>query len=204
MNLGTSAPSRRIAGVLAAIVVLALSCSSSFAQKNKKNQTTQPSQDDAANPVPMPPSSDADQIEQDIGEMLAAFQLGKIDLMHKYYADNVTFVSGDFAPPVMGWQNYVPLYERQKAAFQSMQIVRRNTIVFPHGDVAWAMYQWELSALVNGAPYGVRGQTTLVLSKVNGNWLIVHNHTSLIPAEATQTASQTRPSTPQAPATAKP
>ena len=27
-------------------------------------------------------------------------------MMHKYYADNVTLVSGDYEPPVVGWQNY--------------------------------------------------------------------------------------------------
>jgi hypothetical protein len=50
-------------------------------------------------------------------------------MMHKYYADTVTFVSGDFAPPIMGWQNYAPQYERQRASFQSMQIVRKNTVI---------------------------------------------------------------------------
>ena len=113
-------------------------------------------------------------------------------------------VPSDFAPPIMGWQNYVPLYERQKAAFASMQLVRRNTIIFPHGDVAWAMYQWEFSALLNGAPYDLRGQTTLVFNKVGGNWLIVHNHTSSTPTQTAQAPMQTHAATLPLPATAKP
>ncbi len=185
MKLGNSARERRTIGVLAAILILALSCNASSAQKNKKGKTNT-DQQDAANPVAMPPGSDADQIDNDIGEMLAGFQLGDVDKMHKYYADNVTFISGAFEPPITGWQNYVPIYQRQRAAFQAMQIVRRNTIIFPHGDVAWAMYQWEFSALLNGAAYNLRGQTTLVFNKVAGNWLIVHNHTSSIPSDAGQ------------------
>ncbi len=205
MKLGNSALERRLIGVLAAIIVLAFTCSSSFAQKNKKNkQDSQQQQTADSNPVTMPLGSDADQIEQDIGQMLAAFQLGNTDMMHKYYADNVTFVSGDYAPPIMGWQNYVPQFERQKASFQSMQIVRRNTIIFPHGDVAWAMYQWEFTALYNGAPFDVRGQTTLIFNKVGGSWLIVHNHTSSIPTQTAQAATAPRPATQQAPAAAKP
>jgi ketosteroid isomerase-like protein len=202
MKLGNSALRRRLIGVLAAIFVLALTCNSSFAQKNKKSKTD--SQQDDSNPVPVPVGSDADQIEEDIGQMLAAFQLGNVDLMHKFYSDSVTFVSGDFAPPIMGWQNYVPLYERQRAAFASMQLVRRNTIIFPHGDVAWAMYQWEFSALLNGAPYDLRGQTTLVFNKVGGSWLIVHNHTSSIPTQTPQAPMQTQAPAQSAPARAKP
>ena len=61
------------------------------------------------------------QIDHDIGEMLAGFQLGNVDTMHKYYADNVTFVSGAYEPPIVGWQNYVPLFQRWLAAFQAIQ-----------------------------------------------------------------------------------
>ena len=107
-------------------------------QKNKKTKKSD------ASSQPAPPANltpESDQIDNDIGEMLAAFQLGNVDMMHKYYADNVTFVSADYEPPVVGWQNYAPLYERQRAAFQAIQLNRRNTLVFIHGDVAWAEYQ---------------------------------------------------------------
>jgi ketosteroid isomerase-like protein len=200
MKIVNLARGGRWIGVLAAMMALALSCGPSFAQKNKKNKQDA-SQQDASNPVPIPPGPDSDQIEQVIGQMLAAFQLGNADEMHKYYADTVTFVSGDFAPPIVGWQNYAPQFERQKALFQSMQIVRRNTLIFTHGDVAWAMYQWEFSALYNGSPYDVRGQTTLIFNKVGANWLIVHNHTAALPAQAT---TPTRPATQPAPGAAKP
>lgn len=160
-----------------ALLILSL-CSSASAQKNKKQKDT--GNDSAQNPVPLPPRALSDEIDQDIGEMLAAFQIGNVDMMHKYYADNATFVSGAFEPPVVGWQNYAPLYTRQRAAFQGMQLVRRNTFVFANGDVAWATYEWEFDSLLNGQPYSTRGQTTLIFNKVGTGWLIVHNHTSEI------------------------
>jgi ketosteroid isomerase-like protein len=203
MRLGNSALERRLIGVVAAVIAIALSGGSTFAQKNKKSKTDT-TQNNDANPVAMPTGPDSDQIEQDIGQMLAAFQLGNTDMMHKYYADTVTFVSGDYAPPIMGWQNYAPQFERQRASFQSMQIVRRNTVIFTHADVAWAMYQWEFSALYNGAPFDVRGQTTLIFNKIGANWLIVHNHTSSIPTQATQTVAPPHPATQSAPVPAKP
>jgi ketosteroid isomerase-like protein len=85
-----------------------------------------------------------------------------------------------YGPPIIGWQSWSAGYERQKAAFRGMQIVRRNTLIFPHGDMAWATYQWEFSGIeTSGAQYSARGQTTLVLNRVGSNWLIVHNHTSV-------------------------
>jgi ketosteroid isomerase-like protein len=170
---------------LIVLLVFAMGAGAADKQKNKKNATTTSDQ-----PVAVPPAPDTDQIEHDIGEMLGAFQLGDIETMHKHYADNVTFVSGEYEPPIVGWQNYATLYERQRAAFQGMQLVRRNTLIITHSDVAWAMYQWEFDSSVNGKPYTLRGQTTLVLNKLNGNWLIVHNHTSGIYPQATAATAQ--------------
>ena len=190
---------RWLTGMLAAVLILAVSSSAlAGPQTNKKSKVKTNDQTDPIAP-PMPPGSDADQIDRAIGEMLAGFELGNVEMMHKYYSDNVTFVSGAYEPPIVGWQNYVPLYQRQRAAFQSMQLVRRNTIIFPHGDVAWAMYQWEFDSLMSGQPYSMRGQTTLVFNKIGGNWLIVHNHTSEIaatPGPAQPPAAQPVPAKP--------
>jgi ketosteroid isomerase-like protein len=169
---------------LAGVVVILLLSPGVWAQKNKKNQ---PAPDQ---PLPSMPMTPNDQIEHNIGEMLAAQQLGNLGLMHKYYSDSTTFVSSDYGPPIVGWKNWADGYERQKAAFQQMQIVRRNTYIYIHADVAWATYQWDFSAmLATGKGYDARGQTTLVFTKVGNDWLVVHNHTavdcgSLTPTEA--------------------
>jgi ketosteroid isomerase-like protein len=144
--------------------------------------------------LPAIPNSVSDQIDHDIGEMLGAFQVGNIEAMHKYYADNATFVSGSYEPPVVGWNNYVALYEKQKAGFQGMQLIRRNTFIFVHQDISWASYQWQFDSIFNGRSFTAQGQTTLVLSKVGDNWLIVHNHTSQIcPGPAQGAPSQQQP-----------
>ena len=184
------------AGVIRAVAGLAvilLFASGAWAQKNKKNQPA-PNE-----PMPSMPMSPNDQIEHDIGEMLAAQQLGNLELMHKYYSDSATFVSSDYGPPIVGWKNWAEGYERQKAAFQQMQIIRRNTYIYLHADVAWATYQWDFAAtLATGKGYDARGQTTLVFTKVGNDWLIVHNHTavdcsSLAPVEATPAPTVTPP-----------
>ena len=185
---------------LAGVVVILLLCSGVWAQKNKKNQ---PAPDQSLPSMPMSPN---DQIEHNIGEMLAAQQLGNLELMHKYYSDSATFVSSDYGPPIVGWKNWAEGYERQKAAFQQMQIMRRNTYIYIHADGAWATYQWDFSAmLATGKGYDARGQTTLVFTKVGNDWLVVHNHTAvdcslLAPAEATPVT----PGPSAAPAQSKP
>lgn len=192
---------RGSAGLLAAALILAVSPSGA-GQKNKKNNSNA-SSDSTAVPLPNTPQVEANKINEDISEMLGAFQVGDADLMHKYYSDDCTFVQSTFDPPIVGWQNYVALYDREKAAFQGIQLIRRNTNVFVHGDVAWASYQWQFDSTWQGQPYITRGQTTLVLTKVNGNWLIVHNHTNEVMAEPKpQTTAET--ATPPQPAVAKP
>lgn len=186
---------------LSGVLFVAAGANASDKQKNKKNAKDEPAANQA---TPLPPVPDTDQLERNIGEMLGAFQLGETDVMHKYYSDNVTFVSGDYAPPIVGWQNYAALYERQRAGFQGMQLIRRNTLIIAHTDTAWAMYQWEFDSSMNGQPYSLRGQTTLIFNKVNGSWLIVHNHTSGIypTANGPQQAATAAPSPAAVPSTA--
>src|SRR5271156_2486336 len=158
---------RALAG--AALVLMVASGAPAQKNKNKKPDNS---------PLPSVSLPAADQIDHDIGEMLGAFQAGNIEAMHKYYSDNATFVSGSYQPPIIGWANYVARYQQQRAAFQGIQLIRRNTDVLVYGDMAVAMYQWEFSSVLNGKPYGIRGQTTLVLKKNADDWQIVHNHTS--------------------------
>jgi ketosteroid isomerase-like protein len=197
---------RGCACLLAAALVLSVS-QGAAGQKNKKNSNasnSSSSDSTLTTGLPDTPKSEADKINQDIGEMLGAFQVGDADIMHKYYADNCTFVQSTYDPPVLGWQNYLALYERERAAFQGMQLVRRNTNVFVHADVAWASYQWQFNGMWNGRPYMVQGQTTLVFTKVGDNWLIVHNHTSEVLPEPTQQTADQTPQGQALPVAAKP
>jgi ketosteroid isomerase-like protein len=193
---------RGCACVAAAALILSVSPSEA-GQKNKKAKNSDMPNDSQPLPaLPDTPQIESNTINEDIGEMLGAFQVGNVDIMHKYYSDDCTFVQSTYDPPVVGWQRYAALYDREKAAFQGMQLIRRNTDIFVHGDVAWASYQWEFDGMTQGRPFSTRGQTTLVLTKVNGNWLIVHNHTNEVMAEPTQqtsaTPSSATPASPEA------
>ncbi|MGA8144386.1 MAG: nuclear transport factor 2 family protein [Candidatus Acidiferrales bacterium] len=195
-NLGGFASVRRAAALIA---MLLLTSGAAWAQKKPKNKAADKS------PMPTLPTPASDEIDREISEMLGQFQVGDVEGMHKYYSDNCVFVSGAYAPPIIGWQNYVVDYRRSLAAFQGMQLIRRNTDVFVHGDIAWASYQWEFLSNYQNKPYSAHGQTTLILQKAGDRWLIVHNHTSqvcdMVPEQPQQ---QQQPPAAQSPAASAP
>lgn len=176
----------RVLALLLAVLLAAAGGASAGQKKKKKGGKNS---DDSS--VVMPPLPVPDEIDLNIGKMLGAWQIGDVEGMHKYYADNVSFVSGSYDPPVIGWQNYVAAYQLQRARIHGMQFVRRNTHVFLKDNTAWACYQWEFDAMVDGKPMSVRGQTTLVFIHANDQWLIVHNHTSQICEQIPQSAAGT-------------
>ena len=145
------------------------------AQKDKKKK-----KDEADSTKPL--LSDEQQIDYMLSEMMGAWQIGDIEKLHSTYADEASFVSGSWAPPVMGWTNYLATYQQQRTRVQRVRMDRTNTYIKVKGEVAWACYQWNFIATMDGQPMQSQGQTTVVMEKRNGHWLIVHNHTSLTPA----------------------
>jgi ketosteroid isomerase-like protein len=182
--------------LLSLSLLLGLALASTAAAQKKKKK------DDAANPTPTVIVPDEQKIDTAIGEMLGAWQLGDIEKLHAHYADDVDAVNGMWAPPVIGWPNYLTSYQSQRARAQQVRLDRSNTLirVAPGGTVAWACYQWEFTAVVDGNPTSAFGHTTLVFEKRNDVWLIVHNHTSLVQASsAASPATQAPAATPAKP-----
>jgi ketosteroid isomerase-like protein len=195
-------PARVICRGAAFLLVFSLSlalASSAVAQKKKKKDDTPPS------PPPSVISSipDEQKIDVAISEMLGAWQVGDTTALHKHIADDISVVNGLWAPPVIGWVNYLSAYQAQRARIQQVRLDRNNTLIriAPSATVAWACYQWEFTAMVDGSPSAANGQTTLVLEKRGDDWVIVHNHTSLV--QASQPAAPANPA-PQPANPAKP
>lgn len=179
---------------------LAMAATASAQKKKKKDDTTPAPTTSSIASLP-----DEQKIDYTISEMLGAWQVGDIEKLHKDMADDVSVVSGNWAPPAMGWVNYLAAYQMQRARMQQVRMERSNTLirVAPSGNFAWACYQWDFSAVVDGAPSAAEGQTTLVLEKRGDDWVIVHNHTSLVQASQPPAPSSSAPP-PQQPAPTKP
>ena len=179
---------------LSLLLSLALATTASAQKKKKK--------DDTSTPPPIAQVPEEQKIDTAIGDMLGAWQLGDIEKLHSHYADDVDVVNGMWAPPVVGWPNYLASYQAQRARAQQVRLDRSNTLIrlAPSGNTAWACYQWEFTAVVDGVPTSAFGHTSLIFEKRNDTWLIVHNHTSLVQAsQAAAPAAQPPAATPPKP-----
>ncbi|HZC65820.1 MAG TPA: nuclear transport factor 2 family protein [Candidatus Dormibacteraeota bacterium] len=161
--------------ILLGTLLFFIAVSPAAAQKKKKNAPTPPA--DNSSVVPLP---DEQQVDYVISEMLGAWQLNDTERMHKDYADDVVVVQGVYAPPVIGWTNYLTSYQASRQRMNRVRLDRANTFIRVDGNVAWACYQWDFAAVVDEQTSTAQGQTTLVLQKRDGKWLIVLNHTSLV------------------------
>jgi len=162
---------------LPVVLALTLAAVPAAAQKNRNRKNPQP--DNSADST-MPQTNDNQKVDTVISEMLAAWQVGAVDEMHKYYADNVCVVSGAWEPPLFGWDAYAKAYAAQRARTQGGQLDRTNTLIKVEGNFAWATYQWQYLVSVDGQPQDIRGHTSLVFTKQADNWVISLNHTSMV------------------------
>jgi len=170
---------RSYAALFTMAMLLTAATTAGAQQTDKKKKKNTPLVDNnSANPVV--PLTDEQQIDYLISEVLGAWQIGDSARMHKDYADDVSVVNGGWAPPVLGWANYETLYKQQRGAMQQVRMDRSNTYIKVNGTTAWACFQWDFAALINGAPSAARGQTTYVLVKRDNHWLIAHDHTSVV------------------------
>lgn len=192
----------RLARVSLLLILLLSLAANAGAQKKKKKDDTAPSQP-ASDIVSLPDQAKIDNV---IGQMLGAWQVGDVEKLHATIADDVSVVSGVWGPPVMGWANYAASYQMQRARIQQVRMERSNTLIriAPSGTFAWACYQWEFTGVVDGSQSSSVGQTTLVLEKRNDAWVIVHNHTSLIQATAPAAPANADPQQPAPSAPPKP
>lgn len=167
-------------------------------QQKKQQQAAQKEAAEAASAPPLVPQADDQAVDTAITEMLGAWQIGDVEMLKKYLADNLLVVSGVWEPPLMGVDKYIAAYQRQRERVRGVQLNRMNTFVRVQGNVAWAVYQWTFTGEVDGQPSGYRGHTTLIFEKRNGRWLVITNHTS-IATLAQEQAPQQNPAPPAKP-----
>ncbi len=126
--------------------------------------------------------SEEEKIEAVIAAVIEAYRKGDYATMGRYYAPEVSVVPSDYNPPITGWANVEPRYQQAYANVSGMELTRENTRIVRRDKIAWAVYQWRFAAIVGNQPLGAQGHTTLILERRKRDWVIVHNHTSALPA----------------------
>jgi ketosteroid isomerase-like protein len=128
----------------------------------------------------MPLMSETQEVDQAVGQSLGYWQIGDADSLHKYYADDVVVVTGDWSPPLIGWDNYLKAYQAQRARVTGGRLDRLNTYIKTDGNSAWVTYQFYYVTSVEGRVSESRGHTTMILNKRGDRWVIVLNHSSIV------------------------
>lgn len=125
--------------------------------------------------------SDAEDVRQVVVGVIDALKAGDFEKMGQHYAPEATQVAANYSPPVEGWAAIEERHLEAHAGLTSIAIEPENIRVIVRKDLAWAMYQWRFAGELNKQILTSRGHTTLILEKRKGKWLVVHNHSSLIP-----------------------
>jgi ketosteroid isomerase-like protein len=129
--------------------------------------------------APQPAKSD-DQIAQEVRAVMeaqqAAWNRGDIDAFMEGYdrAETTTFVSGDQL--IRGWQTVLDRYKQQYNSREQMgTLTFAELAIKPISPVlALADGRWQLSR-ANDTPHG---RFTLLFSRINNNWRIIHDTTT--------------------------
>jgi ketosteroid isomerase-like protein len=189
------------------LLILTISSASLAAQKSKDKKkaaaAAAAAAADAAAQADLnsafPPLPDSQAVDKAVGEALGYWQIGDIDSLHKYYSDDVVFVSGAWEPPVIGWENFLKAYQAQRSQVPGGRMDRSNTVIKVTGNTAWATYQFVFSAVLDGKTVVFHGHTTVILNKQGDRWVIVLNHSSIVDsttASPSTTANSVQPARP--------
>ena len=170
----------QISGMAALALLFLASSAPVAAQKNKDKKKQQPQSDTPVDSKGTAPMTDTQAVDLAVGQSLGYWQIGDIDSLHKYYADDVIVVTGDWSPPLIGWDNYAKAYQTQRARVTGGRMDRTNTFIKVDGNSAWATYQFYYVTSIDGKISESRGHSTLVLNKRGDRWVIVLNHSSIV------------------------
>ena len=131
-----------------------------------------------------PAARDADETKIDavIEAVIEAHRNGDVNAMGRYYSSDVSFVPADYNPPIQSWATVAERYREAFSQLSGLELVRENTRIERRGKIAWASYQWRFAGVAGTQTMGALGHTTLILEKRGGDWIILYNHTSALPA----------------------
>jgi L-asparaginase / beta-aspartyl-peptidase len=105
-----------------------------------------------------------------------AWNRGDIDAFMKHYwkSNDLTFSSG--GKTTRGWQATLDRYRQRYPTRETMgRLTLSGFEITPLGDsAAFVLGQWKLDRKTEP----VSGNFTLIVRKIDGRWVIVHDHTS--------------------------
>lgn len=109
----------------------------------------------------------------------AAFEKGDVAALNKLWANDEWVSVFESGGADIGWANYrdhhlIPEMKELKNTKHTLSDIRVRVA----GKTAWATFKYALAGDIKERHIDVNGLGTAVLEERNGQWLIVHRHTS--------------------------
>lgn len=112
----------------------------------------------------------------------AAFEAGDVDRIMSFYAPADQIVAFDIMPPLEfdGWDDYRSNWVDFLGQFDGApSIETRDMAIACSGDVAFVRCLTRLGGVMQGKPVDIWTRETNGMRKIEGTWLVVHDHVSV-------------------------
>ena len=116
-----------------------------------------------------------------------AFEAGDVDRIMSFYAPGARTCAFDILPPLQfdSWDKYRNEWVRFLQLFDAPpKVAVQNAEVACSGDVAFIHALVHLAGSRNAKPFAIWVRGTNGLRKIDGRWLVVHDHVS-VPVDIT-------------------
>ena len=125
-----------------------------------------------------------------ITEQIAMYKKRDVEGVMRYYVHRPDLSVFDSEEPeaVLGWDACRKYTEQQIGAVRSIDKLELSKVqVHASGELGFLAAAWTLEATTNeGEKVSQSGRVTEVLQKLDGKWLILHEHNSALPGSAAQ------------------
>lgn len=130
---------------------------------------------------------DMDDVTEDIeaiDALLETFQhlvtTGNGAGLHRVFSEQAMVYFSGSKTAVCGRDAIVVTWQRHLLQWQNVVVVRRETQVRIHGDVAWAHFLWDGEGTAKDVRYRLEGERwTVVMMCEDGGWRFAQMHTSM-------------------------
>lgn len=128
-----------------------------------------------------PASSDAEQVKATLTAMWEAIERGDAEAYAQYVHPDFTQFGESDVYLTQGKDIEVESIRDYVERASSVHTEMHQPIVTVRGDVAWIVYYWTDSGVIDGERFTSRGKSTRIFVKEKGRWLSIHGHYTAVP-----------------------
>ena len=126
------------------------------------------------------PEDDIQAIDALLQRLEGAVLRGDLEALTGLFCEEASGIFSGSSEPVRGRDALAAIWKRHLDLWSEVRILRRDTLVRIHGDVAWASFLWDGEGRSGGRGYRLEGERwTVVLLWEAGGWRLAQMHTSM-------------------------